>query len=298
MEALAPSPTHSVVTRDPTDRSDATLFNLKPAALQDETYRWSIGIFARPAQHAFAKDFEQGLHAGWPSLDHLLTIPRFTSNSTGDTSYHAALVDTPCDLLFVFDDPEAPEEIDEVLRAAVRARHTPIRVTDPASAKALGSASALSWAIISSCAQEQAAGFALAVFGAILPKGPICVDWADLLQILDAPGRSLEIVHCAGDNWAKFSQTFRAVFGRAGRGAGSRESVNAAHTTFIHNGSLRMAQLRELVTRQRQELEEHCWYLYGAPVFVGDRFCAFGLRISEQLPDAPSGSPPEPHQRR
>jgi len=270
------------------------VFNLKPAALQDETYRWTIGIFARPAQHAFAEDFERGLRAGWPSLDHLLTIPRFESNSSGDSSYRAALVDTPCDLLFVFDDPEAPEEIDEVLRAAVRARHTAIRVTDPASAKALRSAAALSWAIEPSCAREQAAGFALAVFGAILSKGPICVDWADLLQILDAPGHCLEIVHCAGDNWADLSQTFRAAPSRATTHAGPRGSRNSAHTTFIHDGSLRMAPLRELVSWYRQELGEDSWFTYAAPAFACDRLYTFGLRITEHLTDAPSGSPHEP----
>ena len=271
--------------------NDEDWLKFKPVEIWDSTYRWTIGIHAHPAQQAIAEEFATGFRGAWPSRDEFLSIVRFTATDESAAGRHRVLTETACDLLFVFDDPASPDDVAELLMAAICARHTPILVCDPASTTASSSRPVLSWPIAPGLAKEHAAAFALGVFGAILPKGSICVDWQDLLMLLDAPGQRLKIVHCAGKNPDEFSRAFAAVplgTGRQAEVAGSRPQ---AHTTFIHNGSLRMAQLRALVTEQRQQLGEDCWVGYAAPIFVCDQFHAFALLFAEHHASPLSRSP-------
>lgn len=270
----------------------------KPVALEDETYRWTIGIHARPAQHAVAEEFATGFRTAWPGRTEMLSIVRFPVSDDPVAGHYNELSETACDLLFVIDDPASPDDVAELLTAAINARHTPILVSEPASTTAPSSRPVLSWSIAPGLAKEHAAAFALAVFGAVLPKGPICVDWQDLLMLLDAPRQRLQIVHCAGKNSDDLSRAFAAAPFGAGRQVEVAGSRPQAHTTFIHNGSLRMVQLRALVTEQRQQLGEDGWLSYAAPIFACDQFHAFTLLFAEHPASPRAGSHNEPYQRR
>lgn len=278
--------------------NDDDRLQFKPVEIWDSTYRWTIGIHAHPAQQAVAEEFATGFRGAWPGRDELLSIVRFTATDESAAGRHRVLSETACDLLFVFDDPASPGDVAELLTAAIGARHTPILVSDPASTTTPSSRPVLTWPIAPGLAKEHAAAFALGVFGATLPKGPICVDWQDLLMLLDAPGQRLQIVHCAGKNADGFSRAFAAAPLGTGRQAEVGGSRPQAHTTFIHNGSLRMVQLRALVTEQRQQLGEDGWFSYAAPIFACDQFHAFALLFAEHPASPLSGSPQEPHLQR
>lgn len=277
---------------------NVNVFKLKPVALQDDTYRWTIGIHARPVQHALAEDFADGFRRAWPGHEELLSIVWLADDQHTGAFEYKAFSTTPCDLVFMFDDPTAPDEMSSVLRAAVNARQTPIRVTTPQSTMKPVSAAALSWPIGIDEAKENAAAFALAVFGAFLPKGAVCVDWQDLLMQLDTPGHTLKIVHAMGASWEALRQTFSIFFSTALAPTGHEEKLTSAHTTIIADESLRMAQLRELVTWQLAQMGGDPWFSYAAPTFHGDRLHAFGLLFTEPAGEASPGSPHEPYRHR
>lgn len=265
---------------NPSAPSNHSWRHLKPVSLQDDTYRWTIGLFAHTDQVGVATEFEKGLRAAWPSRDELLSIIWLTDVQSTESGPYNMFAKTPCDLLFVFDDPAAPDEIDKVLRAAVGARHTPIRVTDPTSTTAPFAASALSWPVDPTYAREQAAAFAFAVFAAFLPEGKVCVDWQDLLALLDSPGLRLQITQCDGSSWDGLYQAFGAALASASPYTKSAGRLHATHMTIVDNGSLRMAQVRQLVTRQRLACGEDTWQIYAVPQYHSEGFYVFLLSIT------------------
>jgi len=253
---------------------------LKPVALQDGSYRWTIGIFLRPAQADAARKFAAGFREGWPGRDELLTFVWLSDAAPSGVTYDHAFASTPCDLLFVFDDPSAHDEIETLLQAAVNARQTPIRVTDSNGGSEPASPSALSWPVELGDIQVHATHFAVLVFSSFVAKGLVCVDWVDLLMLLDAPGRIATITHCEGASVGALIEAYVTALNSNTRCPGAPSPVMGAHTTIINTGSLRMSDVREIVTRTRQHFGEDVWLSYAAPEYTCERLHAFLLCIA------------------
>ncbi|MCX9157909.1 hypothetical protein OPU71_17430 [Niveibacterium sp. 24ML] len=253
---------------------------LKPVALQDDSYRWTIGIYSRPSQADAARNLAAGFREGWPGRDEFLTFVWRSDVAPSRVAYEDAFASTPCDLLFVFDDPSAPDEIGTLLQAAVNARQTPIRVTDLNGRSEPASPSALSWSVEFGDIQAHAMRFAMAVFSSFMAKGLVCVDWVDLLMLLDAPGRIATITHCESASAGALIEAYVTALESITRSPASPGAVMGTHTTIINTGSLRMVDVRKIVMRTRQHFGEEVWLSYAAPEYACERLHAFLLCIA------------------
>lgn len=256
---------------------------LKPRQFEETDYRWSIAIAATKRMEQAARVFSEALAWAWPGDRLDLSAFCFASPEQGQQEALGLLRAHPQDIVFVIDDPLAQDDVNALLTLAAQARLTPVLLADPGATQERRVP-----ALILCCYPTELGELAwgLAQWGmlAVLARGLVCVDWQEILALLDAPGGRAILIHEQGQDADETRERYRAALEtRLGNTRYGR--LRAMHTTIAAR-DLRMSQVRACVQTLRATIREpeQTSFTYATPLVEDEVQHIFGMLVFGDAP--------------
>jgi hypothetical protein len=257
---------------------------MTPRQFEQTDYRWSISIATTKQMEQAARVFSEALAWAWPGDRLDLSAFCFANPEQGQPEALGLLRAHPRDLIFVIDDPLAPDDVNAFLTLAAQARLTPVLLADPGTSEDRRVP-----ALILGCYPTELGELAwgLAQWGmlAVLARGLVCVDWLEILNLLDAPGGRAILIHEQGMDGDETRKRYRnALEARLGNIRYGR--LRAMHTTIAAR-ELRMSQVRACVQTLRSVIPEpdQTWFTYATPLVEEETWHIFGMLVFDGTPE-------------
>lgn len=273
----------SLVRSAPWTCADGFPKAMKPRRLEESDYRWSVSVATTKRMEQAARVFSEALAWAWPGDNLDLSAFCFASPGQGQAQALSSLRAAPHDLVFVIDDPLAPDDVNAFLTLAAQARLTPVLLADPGASEDRQVP-----ALILCCYPTELGDLAwgLAQWGmlAVLARGPVCVDWQEILTLLDSPGGRAILIHEQGQDGDETRERYRnSVENWLGNIRYGR--LSAMHTTIAAR-DLRMSQVRACVQSLRSTIPEpdQTSFTYAAPLVEEETQHIFGLLVFADTP--------------
>lgn len=252
---------------------------LEPGRLEPVGYRWSVGIATTRGVEPAARVFIEALSRAWPGEELDLALLRFGDGPAQGRDPLAELSGWAFDLLFVLDDPGAPDEIAAFLSLARSARQTPVLLADPCAAPHRDLA-ALSLPVYPTALERFAWEFAQWGMLPLMTRGLVCIDWQEVLSLLDAEGGIGSLLHVEADSLDEARpRLLEAVEARLAC-APPGHRVEAMQTTICAPG-LRMCDVRACVQSLRTALpdSDDTFFTYAALPVQAERCQLFAMLL-------------------
>lgn len=252
---------------------------LPAKASQPNDYRWTIAIATTRVGEPAARVFCEALAWAWPDEALDLALLRFAEDGAKDEESLAELRAHPFDLLFVLDDPGAPDEIAAFLSLARSARQIPILLADPCAAPNRR-LPALSLPVYPTGLDRFAWEFAMSGMFPLMASGLVCIDWQDVLKLLDVEGGIGSLLHVEAASFDEAGQCLREAVEARLACAPPGHKVYGMQTTLCASGP-RMAQVRACVQSLRGALPqtEDPFFIYAVPLITAERCHLFGMLL-------------------